>query len=95
MWVCEIELKGGTRLQAYKHYWTRRYIYLDDEANAFEYRGDDLYRKAPEEELREFFDLVIRRPDPAEPVRERFARENEWEAGEETADPDDMSTVPF
>lgn len=86
MWMGEIELTGGTRLQAYKNYWTRRYIYLDDEANAFRYRGDGLYRKVAEEELRELFDLVIRREDPALPAREALAWEDEWESaeGEET-----------
>jgi hypothetical protein len=67
MWMGEIELTGGARLQAYKNYWTRRYIHLDEDGNAFAYRGDDLYRKVPEEELRELFDAVIRRPDPALP----------------------------
>ena len=95
MWMCEVELKGGTRLQAYKHYWTRRYIHLDDKANAFEYRGDDLYRKVPEEELRELFDLVVRRPDPSLPAEPRFVPCDEWESDEEGAGSRDMSTVPF
>jgi hypothetical protein len=72
MWMGEIELTGGKRLQAYKHRWTRRCLHLDDEATAFGYRGDDLYREVPEEELRELFDLVVQRPDPWLPVRERF-----------------------
>jgi hypothetical protein len=38
----EIELDSGTRLQAYKHYWTRRYLYLDGERNAWFYREDGL-----------------------------------------------------
>jgi hypothetical protein len=99
MWMGEIELTGGTRLQAYKHYWTRRYIHLDDEANAFEYRGDDLYRKVPEEDLRELFDLVIRRPDPTLPARRFFSLEEDWEeAQDEQAarnESDDSPVVPF
>jgi hypothetical protein len=100
MWVCEIELKGGKRLQAYKHYWTRQYLYLDDEANAFAYRGDDLYRKVPEEELHELFDRVIRRPDPSLPIRERFETENGWvpsegATSEEDSDSGELPTVPF
>jgi hypothetical protein len=97
MWVGEIELTGGTRLQAYKNYWTRRYIHLDDEANAFGYRGDDLYRKVPEEELRELFDAVIRRPDPARPIRPTrpsFTSADDWEE-EERIEPDDSPTPPF
>lgn len=83
MWMAEIELRGGTRLQAYKHRWTRRYLHLDDEANAFAYRGDDLYRQIPEEELPKLFDLVVQRPDPWLPVREPFEPDDEWETGEE------------
>jgi hypothetical protein len=95
MWMCEIELRGGTRLQAYKHYWTRQYLHLDGEANAFAYRGDDLYRRVPEEELRELFDRVVRRPDPAEPIRERFLPADEWESSEESGDIGDLPTIPF
>lgn len=29
MWMYSVDLKDGTRLQAYKHYWTRRYLHLD------------------------------------------------------------------
>jgi hypothetical protein len=94
MWVCEIELKGGTRLQAYKHYWTRLSIHLDDEANAFTYRGDDLYRQVPEKELAELFDRVVRRPDPSLPSRRR-EWDDGWEGGEETADPGDAPALPF
>jgi hypothetical protein len=95
MWTVEIELKGGKRLQAYKHYWTRRYIHLDDEANAFEYRGDDLYRQVHEEDLRELFDLVVRRPDPTLPLRERFEREDEWQTIEGASEPADPPDAPF
>lgn len=98
MWVCEIELRGGKRLQAYKHYWTRLYFYLDDDANAFAYRGDDLYRQIPEEDLREVFDRVVRRPDPAlpvEPIGGRFLPAEEWDAGEESTKAGDMSEIPF
>lgn len=91
MWVCEIELRGGKRLQVYQNYWTNLVIHLDDEENAYEARGGDLYRQVPEDELRTLFNQVLLRPDPAHLIRER----SEWEASEEAADPDDMSTVPF
>lgn len=68
MWMGELELSGGVRVQCYKHFWTRRHIHLDDEANGFVYRGEELYRPVPDEELKEIFDLVIRRPDPREPL---------------------------
>lgn len=99
MWMGEVELTGGTRLQAYKNYWTRRCIHLDDESNAFEYRGDDLYRKVPEEELRELFDLVIRRPDPSLPARRFLSLEEDWEEEQDEREgrdePGDSSVPPF
>jgi hypothetical protein len=36
MWMFETELFDGTPLQAYKHRWTRQYIYLDEEGRAFD-----------------------------------------------------------
>lgn len=41
MWMFEVELEHGARVQAYKHWWTRRYLHLDFEGRAFIYDGDD------------------------------------------------------
>jgi hypothetical protein len=77
MWMSAVELADGTELQAYKNYWTRRYIHLDDSGHAFCFiwkrsydtgEGADEpseYREIPEEELPRFFDRVIERPDPS------------------------------
>jgi hypothetical protein len=35
MWMGTIQLTDGTRLQAYKHYWTRRYLHLAEDGRAF------------------------------------------------------------
>ncbi len=35
MWMGTIQLADGTRLQAYKHYWTRDYLHLSDDGRAF------------------------------------------------------------
>ncbi len=43
MWMGAIQLTDGTRLQAYKHYWTREYLHLDTEGRAFIYAGNDRY----------------------------------------------------
>jgi len=40
------ELTDGTRLQAYKHYWTRDYLHLDDEGRAFIYVGQERYEES-------------------------------------------------
>jgi hypothetical protein len=47
MWMFEVELTDGTRLQAYKHIDTRRYVHLDPEGAAFVYQGPDRYRSFP------------------------------------------------
>lgn len=45
MWMGAIQLTDGTRLQAYKHYWTRDYLHLDTEGRAFAYAGNDRYEE--------------------------------------------------
>ncbi len=35
MWMGTIRLVDGTRLQVYKHYWTRRYMHLSEDGRAF------------------------------------------------------------
>ena len=35
MWMGTIQLADGTRLQAYKHYWTRHYLHLAEDGRAF------------------------------------------------------------
>lgn len=35
MWMGSVELRDKTRLQLYKHYWTRDYLHLDGEGRAF------------------------------------------------------------
>ncbi|MFL5899525.1 MAG: hypothetical protein ACJ76D_13905 [Solirubrobacterales bacterium] len=45
MWMYAAELTDGTRLQAYKHYWTRDYLHLDTEGRAFIYAGKERYEE--------------------------------------------------
>jgi hypothetical protein len=66
MWMFEVELSDGTRLHAYKHQWTRRYIHLtpDGRAFAYEWRGDvegDEPAWYREVDPREQLDLVLPR----------------------------------
>lgn len=35
MWMGTVQLVDGTRLQVYKHYWTRRYLHLTEDGRAF------------------------------------------------------------
>jgi hypothetical protein len=45
MWMFAVQLTDGTRLQAYKHYWNRNYLHLDNEGRTFIYAGNDRYEE--------------------------------------------------
>jgi hypothetical protein len=46
MWMFTVELRDGTRLQAYKHCWTRNYLHLDSEGRSFVYVAKERYEEA-------------------------------------------------
>lgn len=43
MWMYDVRLASGRYLQAYKHFYTRRYVFLDVGCAAFAYVGDGRY----------------------------------------------------
>jgi hypothetical protein len=43
MWMFPVTLADGTRVEAYKHRWTRRYLYLDADLRVWGYREDGRY----------------------------------------------------
>ena len=45
MWMFAVELADGTRLQAYKHHWTRSYLHLDGDGRAFVYIDPKRYEE--------------------------------------------------
>lgn len=47
MWMFEVELADGARLQAYKHIDTRRHLHLAGDGRAFLYCPDSRYREIP------------------------------------------------
>lgn len=51
MWMFEVQLTDGTKLQAYKHIDTRRYIHLASDGRAFVYEEPDRYRRFPAAEV--------------------------------------------
>ena len=65
MWMHEVELEDGTRLQAYKHYWTRRYIHLTADGQAFVYVDRERYEHEPD--ARWWLQLVVRPRAGCEP----------------------------
>jgi hypothetical protein len=44
-WMAAEELSDGTRLQIYKHYWTRGYLHLDGDGRAFVFVEPDRYEE--------------------------------------------------
>jgi hypothetical protein len=78
MWMGSVELRDKTRLQLYKHYWTRDYLHLDGDGRAFVYVEPDRYEqiepawllaRALREHVgdRDWFDIVHpHRPQPDE-----------------------------
>jgi hypothetical protein len=45
MWMGSVQLVDGTRLQMYKHYWTRDYLHLSDDGRAFVFVPKTRYRE--------------------------------------------------
>lgn len=45
MWMFSVDLKDGTRVQAYKHYWTRNYVHLDGDGRTFVFVEPDRYEE--------------------------------------------------
>jgi hypothetical protein len=65
MWMFEVELDDGTRLQAYKHIATRGYLHLDSASRAFAYGTDELYQRvALDLVLEAVFSRWLASPEP-------------------------------
>jgi hypothetical protein len=47
MWMYELAMADGLRIQAYKHVETRRYLFLDRFGGAFTYVGEAAYERVP------------------------------------------------
>ena len=45
MWMGSVDLRDKTRLQLYKHYWTRDYLHLDGDGRAFAHVEADRYEE--------------------------------------------------
>ena len=46
MWMHEVKLRDGTRIQAYKHCDSRRYLHLSSDQQAWVYEEPDRYRRS-------------------------------------------------
>ena len=68
MWMYEIETDCGLRIQAYKHWWTRRYMHIDLAGRVFAYTDDESYVRVEladvlEEALRPWWEKLRATPD--------------------------------
>lgn len=68
MWMHEVEFEDGTRLHAYKHHETRRYLHLDHGGRAFVFVWDESREVDEDSEYEEtdprwLLELVLARPD--------------------------------
>jgi hypothetical protein len=75
MWMCEIELTDGARVQSYKHYWTRRYIHLDLGGRAFVYLDENRYEEVDAE-------WILPHVFAYRESRAGIVRRNEWVDGD-------------
>jgi hypothetical protein len=75
MWMFQVELEDGAMVQAYKHWWTRRYVHLDFAGRAFVFIDSGLYEEVDPDEL---FSAVLHRRES----RAKIVRQNEWVDGE-------------
>src|ERR1700750_3354123 len=71
MWMFQVELEDGAMVQAYKHWWTRRYVHLDFAGRAFVFIDSGLYEEVDPEEL---LSAVFHRRES----RAKIVRQNEW-----------------
>ena len=75
MWMFQVELEDGAMVQAYKHWWTRRYVHLDFGGRAFVFIDEGTY-----EEVVAGADVLVR--DHRNDVRERVRHAGESPAGD-------------
>jgi hypothetical protein len=75
MWMFEVELEDGAMVQAYKHWWTRRYVHLDFSGRAFISTGERLYEEVDPGEL---LAAVL----SGRESRAKIVRQNDWVDGD-------------
>jgi hypothetical protein len=71
MWMFQVELEDGAMVQAYKHWWTRRYVHLDFAGRAFVFIDSGLYEEVDPNEL---FSAVLHKRES----RAKIVRQNGW-----------------
>lgn len=73
MWMGTVRLVDGTRLQVYKHYWTRRYLHLSEDGRAFVFVPKTRY-----EEVNPPWLLMRVLRTELDPERRYSVRQNVW-----------------
>jgi hypothetical protein len=73
MWMGTVRLVDGTRLQAYKHYWTRRHLHLAEDGRAFVFVPKTRYEEVNPPWL--LMRVLGKEPDP---TLRYSVRQNVW-----------------
>jgi hypothetical protein len=73
MWMGTVKLVDGTRLQVYKHYWTRRYLHLAEDGRSFVFVPKTRY-----EEVNPPWLLMRVLGQELDPERRYSVRQNVW-----------------
>jgi hypothetical protein len=71
MWMFRDHLEDGAVVEAYKHYWTRQYLHLDADGQAYVFSGGGSYEEVDPEAL---LVEVLRDCEP----RANIVRQNAW-----------------
>ena len=87
MWMYEVELEDGLRLHAYKHIWTRCYVFLTEESQAYTWAPCRRYVRqrldfALEAALCNWWVLAGWEAEDAEAIREAVSKANAISARE-------------
>jgi hypothetical protein len=78
MWMFRVELDDGTKVEAYKHSWTRQYLHLDADGRGYEFLGGSTYEEV---DARALLAQALRGCGS----RASIVRQNEWVDGKQIA----------
>lgn len=76
MWMHRVDLEDGTVVEAYKHWATRKYIYLDASGRGYELIGDRTFEEG------DAMVLLVLAVFDGEGYADNIVRQNDWADGE-------------
>jgi hypothetical protein len=93
MWMYEVQLENGKRLQGYKHWWTRRYLHLDEDGEPWFWTGKAEMYEPYVGDIVDLFNEVTRWHYPGQHAEELEEWRDEQREAEERGEPVD-SGIP-